>query len=88
MYLNLGNNRIIKTRDIIGIFDMDNATVSKRSRQYLNRAEKEKRLEYVGYDLPKSFVVCATKKGENKVFLSSLSSATLEKRLLSRMENL
>lgn len=81
MYLHLGNNVTVKAEDVIGIFDMDNTTISKRSRNYLNIAQKNKNLIYSGYELPKSFVVCAAKKGENKVFLSQLSSVTLEKRI-------
>ena len=40
MYLHLGNETIIRTKDIIGIFDLDSTTVSKRSRDYLAKAEK------------------------------------------------
>ena len=61
MYLHLGNETIIRTKDIIGIFDLDSTTVSKRSRDYLTKAEKRKEAVTVSYELPKSFVVCAKK---------------------------
>lgn len=81
MYLHLGEDTIIKNDDIIGIFDMDNATVMKSSRTFLNKAEKEKRAVTVSYDLPKAFVVCRAEKSEKcKVYITQLSSATLENR--------
>ncbi len=81
MYLHIGNNITVREEEIIGIFDMDNTTVSKKSRDFLNKASKENRLFFEGYDLPKSFLVCAEKKGDNRVFLSILNSSTLQKRI-------
>ena len=40
MYLHLGEQKVVKKRDIIGIFDMDNTTVMKSTRTFLNNAEK------------------------------------------------
>ena len=80
MYLHLGNNKMIKTDSVIGIFDLDNASVSKRTRDYLNTAQKKGEVITVGNELPKSFVVCSKKRGENKVFLSVLSSKALKTR--------
>ena len=81
MYLHLGEDTIVKTSDIIGIFDMDTTTVMKSSRNFLNKAEKEKRAVTVSFELPKSFVVL--KKREDKqptVYITQLSSTTLENR--------
>ena len=80
MYIHLGNNTMLRTDEIIGIFDLDNASVSKRTRDFLSRAEKEKRVITTSYELPKSFVIASSKKGETKIFLSQLSSNTLLKR--------
>jgi hypothetical protein len=81
MYLHLGEGTIVKTKDIIGIFDMDNTTVMKSSRTFLNKAEKEKRAITVSYELPKSFVVVKSREDkENKIYISQLSSQTLENR--------
>ncbi len=81
MYLHLGEGTIVKTKNIIGIFDMDNATVMKSSRTFLNLAEKEKRAVTVSYELPKSFVVTKGEGKKTKVYISQLSSVTLENRL-------
>ena len=79
MYLHLGQDTVIRTDDILGIFDLDNTTVQKSTRNYLNDAEKNGLTEYVSFDLPKSFIV-AEKKGERKVYITHLATNTLFKR--------
>ena len=76
MYLHIGNEMMLAAGDIIGIFDLDNTTVSSVTRKYLTAAEKTGRLRSVGEDLPKSFVVCQ-REGEQTVYLSPISSVTL-----------
>ena len=80
MYLHLGNDVLVKTEEVIGIFDLDTTTVSKKTRNYLNKAEKKKEVITVSYDLPKSFVICSKEKKNQRVYLSQLSTATLQKR--------
>ena len=58
MYLHLGEKTVIRTDNIIGIFDLDNSTVSKNTRDFLADATKQGRVINVSYELPKSFVVC------------------------------
>ena len=79
MYLSIGNDMAVRDKSIIGIFDLDNTSTSKRTRDFLNRAEKEGRVVPCD-DLPKSFVLTA-EYGFNRVHLTALTSATLEKRL-------
>lgn len=80
MYLHLGMDKVITFDEIIGIFDLDTTTVSKSTRNYLAKAEKAGIVENICYDLPKSFIVCKTKNGEDKVYISQISSQTLLKR--------
>ncbi len=80
MYLHLGMDKVITFDEIIGIFDLDTSTVSKRTRDYLARAEKAGIVENVCYDIPKSFIVCRDKNGNEKVYISQISSTTLLKR--------
>lgn len=87
MYIHLGNNELVKTDEIIGIFDLDNTTVSSRTRLFLSKAEKNGNIILTGDDLPKSFVVTSKKKGESKVYLSVLAPATLEKRAAKQKYN-
>lgn len=79
MYLHLGQNVIVRTNDIIGVFDLDTSTIGKTTKKYLSQAEKKKKVINVSYDLPKSFVVCG-KKEKTKVYISPLATATLAKR--------
>lgn len=80
MYINIGQATVIKQEEIIGIFDLDNTTVSKKTRDYLNKAEKKKETYTVSFELPKSFIVCSDKNKKQKVYLSQLSVQTLQKR--------
>ncbi len=81
MYIHLGQEKVVKTDEVIGIFDLESTTVSKRTRDFLTKAEKKGEVVTVSYELPKSFVICS-KKGEKKstVYISQLSSSTLNKR--------
>lgn len=79
MYLHLGQNTVVNMKDIVGVFEMDNSTVSKHTRKYLTRAQKEHRVVNVSMELPKSFVVC--REGNREiVYLSQISTATLLRR--------
>ena len=44
MYLHLGQETVVRVQDIVGIFDMDNTTISKHTRQFLADAEKAGRV--------------------------------------------
>ena len=79
MYLSIGNDMAVRDRSIIGIFDLDNTSTSKRTRESLEKNEKEGQVVPCD-DLPKSFVVTA-EYGMDRIYLTSLSASTLEKRL-------
>ncbi len=79
MYLHIGKEKIIKTDEIIGIFDLDTATISKATRNYLAAAEKSGDVVNVTTELPKTFIVCK-EDGKRKVYISQISSSTLNKR--------
>ncbi len=76
MYLHAGNNKMIREKDIIGIFDMDNSTVSHITRKYLADAEKEERLISASEEIPKSFIVYKENK-QIKICMSQISTASL-----------
>lgn len=76
VYLHIGNNYSVDVRSIIGIFDMDNTTVTGITKKLLDKAEKEKRLFLATYELPKTFIVTA-----EKIYISQLATSTLKKRL-------
>lgn len=75
MYLHLGEDTVINSKKVLGIFDMDTSTVNKATRDYLEKAEKENKIIYVNFELPKSFVVT-----DDKIYVSPLNTSTLLKR--------
>ena len=79
MYLAIGNDMAVRDSYIIGIFDLDNTSTSRRTRDFL--AKSEENGDVVPCDeLPKSFIL-TSEYGFHRVRLTSLSAATLEKRL-------
>ena len=40
MYLHLGQDYIVRTQDVVGIFDIDTTSTGKRTREFLARAEE------------------------------------------------
>lgn len=80
MFLHLGLDVIVPEKDIISVFDMDTATWSRHTRNYLSAAEKAGKVLVITDDLPKSAVVCREGK-DFVVYISQISSKTLLKRL-------
>ena len=56
MFIDLGPDTVIRFCDVIGIFDMDNTTVSKNTRGFLYGAQKNGAVVDVSGELPKSFL--------------------------------
>ena len=79
MYLHLGNDVVVSKSDILAIFDMDNTTISKRSRKFLTMAQQSDSVIDITDDLPKSYIVTES-LGVVNVYISSVSSKTLYKR--------
>lgn len=84
MLINIGQDTLIYDKDIIGIFDLDNTTVSKATRDYINYSVKQNKCVTVSMeDLPKSFIVC-NEKNKRIVYISPFNTATVLKRLESK----
>ena len=79
MYLHLGQDTIVNERDIVGVFDMDNSTISRHTRDFLSKAQREGRVVNVSMELPRSFIVCRI-NGRATVYISQISTATLLRR--------
>lgn len=71
---------VIPAKNIIAILDIDTTTISKGTREFLRVAEEEGFVESVNQEIPKSFII-AEKNKKSKVYLSPISSVTLQKRL-------
>ncbi|MDE5771321.1 MAG: DUF370 domain-containing protein [Ruminococcus sp.] len=80
MYLHIGNNYSVDTRDVVGIFDIENTTVEKCTKKLLERAEKQHICIYATYEMPKSFII-TMKNGSEHLYISQLSAYTLRKRI-------
>ena len=80
MYLHLGQSAVVPHREILGIFDLDNASWAYKTREFLERAEREGRAVWLTDDLPRSVVVTAGRGEKTLVYFSPFSSATLKSR--------
>lgn len=77
MYLHAGNNKVVRTKNILGIFDMDSATMSKITNNYLKKAEKEGRIINIKEEIPRSFIVSSKKGEKDIIYISQISSGSL-----------
>ena len=81
MYLNIGQDTVISDKNILGIFDLDNTTVSKSTREYINTASKNGECITVSIEeLPKSFIVVA-ENDKKEIYISPLNTSTIFKRI-------
>ena len=86
MYLHIGNKKSVKSEKIIGIFDLDTATVSSISKDFINRMQKNDLVEYDDNDLPRSFILFED-EGILRVKLSRISSVGLKLRADGNYDN-
>ena len=73
MFLHAGNNKNLRLKEIIGIFDMDTATVSHDTRNFLKRADRLGMTESLFEEVPKSFLLT----DDSKVYFSQISTQSL-----------
>ncbi|MGI6085398.1 MAG: extracellular matrix regulator RemB [Acetivibrionales bacterium] len=87
MILHIGEENVVFMNDIIAIFDIEKTTISNNTREYLKACEEKGMIKTVGKDIPKSFIV-TMRNGKQKVYLSPISSSTLNKRVLKETEDI
>ena len=80
MYLHLGQSVTVPERDVIGVFDLDNASWAYKTREFLQTAEQEGRVIWLCEDLPRSFVVTDNGSENWQVYITPLSSAAIQGR--------
>ena len=78
-YIHIGQDTIIPDSSLIGIFDIEECSVSRMTAEYLNACQKNGRIVNVSEDMPKSFIVT-----EKKTYISNVSNDTINKRGKSR----
>ncbi|MFB5663527.1 extracellular matrix regulator RemB [Alteribacillus sp. HJP-4] len=74
MFIHLGGDTVIRSKDVITIVDSDSHDSSSITRQFLSAQQKENIME-ISADLTKSVVVTS-----DRVYLSPISSLTLKRR--------
>ena len=77
MYLHVGNNKNIREKNIVGIFDADSATISMVTRKFLSDADKRGVVEAANEELPKSFILYREESGDYRICFSQISSSAL-----------
>lgn len=80
MFLHIGKDKIIKSTDIIGIFDLKNLEYSNISQEFLKKFNENYKIENLDDEFKKSFIIC-NESNEFKGYISNISSLTLEKEL-------
>ena len=87
IFLHAGSNRSVKSRDIVGIFDMDTSTVSRVTRDFLNKAQKKGIVEIVTQDIPKAYILTFNKKERKpRGVITQASPQTLKERLKRKIQ--
>ena len=80
MYIHLGGNIGVRKKTIVAIFDLDNTSTSKITKEFLNKASKNNIVVNVSEeDLPRSYIL-TEEKGKQTLYISPISSQTLFKR--------
>lgn len=75
MFLFLGGEFTVPSKDIIGVFDIEECSVSRITADYLNFCQKKGQVIYVSQDMPKSFIVST-----DKTYISNVSNDTINRR--------
>lgn len=75
MYLFLGGDVTVRKDDVIGIFDIEECSVSRITADFLNASQKQGRVVSVSDNMPKAFVVCS-----EKTYITNISNTTINRR--------
>ncbi len=81
-YLQLEKGESIAKNEIIGIFDIDLASMAQGTKEIFRRMEEEKGVISLSNDLPKSFLV-TDNEYTDRIYVSGLSTESIRKRLES-----
>lgn len=79
MFLHIGEGKILNKKNIVGIFDLETTSISKKTREFLRINDKKGNVEYISEEIPKTYIICNSQE-KIKVFISQISSQTLYKR--------
>ena len=80
MLLHIGNETIVNSKNIIGLFDLEKTSVKKDVKKFLKNATKKETIVNVSYEMPKTFILCCENDCET-IYVTALSVNTLIRRL-------
>jgi hypothetical protein len=80
MFLHIGTDVEILKKDIIAIMDLDSIYLSKTSMDFFDNYKKKGKVYSISEDKPKSIVIVNNNK-DTSIYLSPISSVTLQKRI-------
>ena len=79
MYVHIGSNRMIRSTDIVGAFDLDGEITTADTKRFLRRIESEGHAELAGDDLPRSFVLTSDKSGDGVIYTRLTTQAVAQR---------
>ena len=85
MFLHIGRGKLISKSSIIGVFDLEITSQSKRTMSFLSQKEKANHVINVCDDIPRSFIV-TREDNKERVYISQISPQTLQKRCENLIE--
>lgn len=77
--MHLGKSETVPDRDVVGIFDIERATLSEETKQFLKQMQRDFKAVNLSTDLPAAFVL-TDNHYTDRVYLTALSAAALKKR--------
>ncbi len=83
MYLHLGRDTVVNTKDIISVLDLESTSVSKISKEFLKIVEEEGFVRNVSDEIPRSVVICE-EMGQSVVYITNISTKALAGRIKKR----
>ena len=79
MFLHLGMDVVIPQAEVIAILDLETTSISKITKEFLEKSQKKGKVIAIGNDLPKSYIVTGGKH-KYSLYISPISAQTLAKR--------
>jgi ribosomal protein S8 len=83
VYLHLGRDTVVNTKDIISVLDLESTSVSKISKEFLKIVEEEGFVRNVSDEIPRSVVICE-EMGQSVVYITNISTKALAGRIKKR----
>ena len=80
MYLHLGRDTVVNTKDIIAMMDLESSSISKYSKEFLKISTEEGFVQNVSEEIPKSFIICE-KDGQTVIYITNISTKALSGRV-------